>query len=263
MGGGFLLVTSQRRQVFESLTHFNWPRALIQWAIFMAQTFLETRWSASIEPLIDLLACLEQKLWPKNPVVLKIPNRNCLLECVFQTTVFVLKSHLRYFSCSRLLLRTRTIPKNIVFTMDVREWIVGLKIDQSHFIFSVFIQLDWRVKSCLYFCWIVWNNNLSWSIRRSVSLNFFKKFCVVHLFYNKKWSKPLRFFPASLLLVKSITTKLWGFDHAVLHNFWIGLCSYLGWRGRYKCGQCSFDLVETDKNVGVISDCLSWQFKII
>jgi len=28
----------------------------------------------SIEPLIDLLACLEQKLWPKNPVVLKVPK---------------------------------------------------------------------------------------------------------------------------------------------------------------------------------------------
>jgi len=25
-----------------------------------------------MEALIDLLACLEQKLWPKNPVVLKI-----------------------------------------------------------------------------------------------------------------------------------------------------------------------------------------------
>jgi len=36
---------------------------------------LETRLSsASIEPLIDLLAYLEPKLWPKKTVVLKIPK---------------------------------------------------------------------------------------------------------------------------------------------------------------------------------------------
>jgi len=40
----------------------------IQWAIYWLKICLETRWSAaSIEPLIDLLACLEPKLWPKNP----------------------------------------------------------------------------------------------------------------------------------------------------------------------------------------------------
>jgi len=27
------------------------------------------RSNASIEPLIDLVACLEPKLWPKNPIV--------------------------------------------------------------------------------------------------------------------------------------------------------------------------------------------------
>jgi len=39
LGGGFLLVTSQRRHVFEFLTPFTWPWELIQWAIFMDQTF--------------------------------------------------------------------------------------------------------------------------------------------------------------------------------------------------------------------------------
>jgi len=40
---------------------------------FLAQIFLETRQSsASIEPFIDLLACLEQTLWPKNPAVVKV-----------------------------------------------------------------------------------------------------------------------------------------------------------------------------------------------
>jgi len=54
------------------------------------------------------------------------------------------------------------------------------QVHQSNFIFSVFIQLDWRFKSRLYFCWIVWNNNLSWRFWRSVSLNFYDviiKFC--------------------------------------------------------------------------------------
>jgi len=33
---------------------------------FWLKLVLETRWSlASIEPLLDLLACLEPKLWPK------------------------------------------------------------------------------------------------------------------------------------------------------------------------------------------------------
>ena len=37
---------------------------------FWLKLFLETRWSpASIEPLLDLLACLELKFWPKNPIL--------------------------------------------------------------------------------------------------------------------------------------------------------------------------------------------------
>jgi len=67
---GFLLVTSQRGHDFEFLNHFDKPWAPVQIAIFMAQIFLETRRSAaSIEPLINLLTCLELKLWPKNPTL--------------------------------------------------------------------------------------------------------------------------------------------------------------------------------------------------
>jgi len=42
---------------------------------FMVQVLLETRLqSASLEPLIDLLAYLEPKLWLKNPIFDKIQN---------------------------------------------------------------------------------------------------------------------------------------------------------------------------------------------
>jgi len=62
------LVTSQRGHVFELLT-FDGPPAPIQWAIFRLKICFETRRSAaSIEPLIDLPACLEPKLWPKDPI---------------------------------------------------------------------------------------------------------------------------------------------------------------------------------------------------
>jgi len=36
----FLLVTSQRKHGFEFLTQFNLAWALIQWAVFMTQTFV-------------------------------------------------------------------------------------------------------------------------------------------------------------------------------------------------------------------------------
>jgi len=37
---------------------------------YWLKLILETKWSpASIKSLIDLLACLERKLWPKNPIL--------------------------------------------------------------------------------------------------------------------------------------------------------------------------------------------------
>ena len=66
----FVLVTPQRGHVFEFLNNFGGPSAPIQWAIFWLKLFVETRRSAaSIEPLIDLLACLEPKSWPKKPIL--------------------------------------------------------------------------------------------------------------------------------------------------------------------------------------------------
>jgi len=69
---GFLLVTQQLRLVFAFLTNFTRPWAPIQKATVLTQFFLETRWSsASLEPLIDLLPCLEPELWLKNPILHK------------------------------------------------------------------------------------------------------------------------------------------------------------------------------------------------
>jgi len=57
---------------FEFLTLFNWPWAPNQWATALAQNVLETRRSpASLEPLIDLLGCLEPELWSKTPFCTK------------------------------------------------------------------------------------------------------------------------------------------------------------------------------------------------
>jgi len=82
---------------------------------------------------------------------------------------------------------TGRISENVVFIWQIWKTIIRLKIDQSHLILS--IQLEWRVKSCLYFCRILWNHNLSWSFRRSISLNLFKKFSV-HSLNNVKVVKP-------------------------------------------------------------------------
>ena len=64
---GFLLVTSQRGHVFEFLTG---PGRQSNEPFFWLKLCLETRWSvASTKPLIDFLACLEPKLWAKNPIL--------------------------------------------------------------------------------------------------------------------------------------------------------------------------------------------------
>ena len=52
--------------VFVFLTNFDEPWTPILGTKFWLKPFLKTRWSsASIEPLLDFLACLEPKLWPK------------------------------------------------------------------------------------------------------------------------------------------------------------------------------------------------------
>jgi len=52
------------------LTNLDAPWTLIPWAKFWVKLVLKTRQlSASIETLLDLLACLEPKLWPKNPIL--------------------------------------------------------------------------------------------------------------------------------------------------------------------------------------------------
>jgi len=89
---------------------------------------------------------------------------------------------------------TRRISQNVVFIRQIRKIIIRLQIHQSHLIFSRSIQLEWWVKRRLYFCRILWNYNLSWSFRRSISLNFFKKF-KIHLFYDIKVVKSDLYFP--------------------------------------------------------------------
>jgi len=72
---GFVLVTSQRRHVFKFLTHFNWPWALIQWAIFIAQHVFGNEMIIRVYRALDWPSRrLEPKLCPKNHVVLKIPK---------------------------------------------------------------------------------------------------------------------------------------------------------------------------------------------
>ena len=92
---------------------------------------------------------------------------------------------------------TRRISKNVVFIWQIWKTIIRLEIDQSHLILSRSIQLEWRVESCLYFCRIFWNNNLSWSFRRNILNNFFENFSV-HLLNNIKVVKPRSVFPTVL-----------------------------------------------------------------
>ena len=69
----FLWGTSQSGGVFWILTEFDWPWTPIQWAKILTQTFSRNYMIIRVyrEPLIDLLECLEPKLWPKNSVVHK------------------------------------------------------------------------------------------------------------------------------------------------------------------------------------------------
>jgi len=63
-GGG-----SQSGGVFVFLTYLTGPGRQSHGPKFWLKLVLETRqFSASIEPLLDLLACLGPKLWPKNPI---------------------------------------------------------------------------------------------------------------------------------------------------------------------------------------------------
>jgi len=94
--------------------------------------------------------------------------------------------------------KTGRISKNIVFIRQIWKLIMHLEIDQSHLIFSCAVQLEWWVKSCLNFCRILWNHNLSLSFQRSISLNFFETFCVAHLLNNIKVVKSRSVFPAVL-----------------------------------------------------------------
>ena len=89
-------------------------------------------------------------------------------------------------SCWAALNETERISKIIVFIWQIRKTIIRLEVPQSHLILSCAVQLDWWVKSCLYFCRNIWNHSLSWSFRRSILNNLFKNFSVVHLLYNEK-----------------------------------------------------------------------------
>ena len=56
---------------------------------------------------------------------------------------------------------TRRMSKNVVFIRKIRKTIIRLQIHQNHLILSRVVQLDWWVKSCLCFCRILWNHNLT------------------------------------------------------------------------------------------------------
>jgi len=71
---------------------------------------LETKQSsASIKPFIDILACVEQKLWPKNPVVLKFPK----------TAEKARVSHWRHFARDKL---PRAIDRQLFSTHEKDSW---------------------------------------------------------------------------------------------------------------------------------------------
>ena len=70
---------SQRGHVFEFLLYLTGPGCHSNEPFLWLKLFLETRRSAtSIELLIDLLACLELKLWPQNPILIYENCRKCI-----------------------------------------------------------------------------------------------------------------------------------------------------------------------------------------
>jgi len=75
---GVCLVESRKVEVFlDFWPTLTGPERQSNGSKFYYKLFLETTWSsASIDPLIDLLACLEPTLWPKNHFATKI--RKCM-----------------------------------------------------------------------------------------------------------------------------------------------------------------------------------------
>jgi len=70
---GFLLVTPQWVHVFPFWRQLSGPVRQANEPFFWFKIFLETRWSsASLKPLIDLLAYLDPELWLKKTFFTKI-----------------------------------------------------------------------------------------------------------------------------------------------------------------------------------------------
>jgi len=128
-GWGVCLGEAHKLEVFL----FFWPtltglRRQSNGPKFWLKRFLKTRWSpASIEPLRDLLACLEPKLWPKNPI---LPPKS-------ENADFRTKHS------------TPTPPKNLrLLTTPAPQpwsWRCALKSFWSHTYYSIWVQ-------CVFFC---------------------------------------------------------------------------------------------------------------
>jgi len=152
--GGFLLVTSQRRRVFEFLNHFNQLWAPIQWAIFWLKLFVETKRSnASIEPLIDLVACLEPKLWPKNPIV---TQNQKIAECIESPNGGISNSDNSPLEHARELFETSKDSWSLVVCTEkktMRFWVRGFQ----------WVSLERRVAFAFFGCSIMTSSPGQWA----------------------------------------------------------------------------------------------------
>jgi len=82
------VMTSQWGHVFVFLAKFTWPWAPTQQANFWIKFFVETKLSsASLKPLIDLLAYLEPELWLKNNISYKYKNCRKSVICPLTANV--------------------------------------------------------------------------------------------------------------------------------------------------------------------------------
>jgi len=133
------------------------------------------------------------------------------------------------------LLRNQEMSKSIV-CINIRKTIGGLKINQSHFIFSVFVQVDWGVKIVFIFVELSETTKLSWIFWFSVLNDFFKKSAFISTllsFYNKKSSKPLLYSPLFFSEDKyQLPQRCEILTMRICTIVWIGLFAYLDWRVR-------------------------------
>ena len=158
---------SQRGHVFEFLLYLTGPGCHSNEPFLWLKLFLETRRSAtSIELLIDLLACLELKLWPQNPILIYENCRKCIesptdVNSICDNSMLEHASELFEASNDSWSLLVCTAKKTFDIWVRGFRWVV---LKKEHFLkmffYDVITRTMGRICGSKFGCILGWNMNL-------------------------------------------------------------------------------------------------------